>query len=144
MLKINSLLNPASEHDRYGFAHAVTPPTTPADSAHTFSPALTSQPATPITPSPKRQKRTKDAVIHHPGPIRGPVNYPPFESNEASICLTNSQQRELEMQHQAFKLQPSGYGKEGGMIAANVQHIPYSSDKRGFLDKTGRGGFDGW
>ncbi|KAF2169330.1 hypothetical protein M409DRAFT_65032 [Zasmidium cellare ATCC 36951] len=144
MLKINSLLNPASEHDRYGFAHSVTPPSTPADSAHAYSPTstLTSQPTTPLTPTPKRQKRAKDASNFTPGPARGPVNYPPFECNEPSVCLSNSQQRELEMQHRLFKVQPTGRDEEGGLISRNVHHIPYSSEKRGFMDKTGRGGFD--
>ncbi|KAK4503434.1 hypothetical protein PRZ48_004349 [Zasmidium cellare] len=144
MLKINSLLNPASEHDRYGFGHSVTPPATPADSHHTFSPTstLTSQPSTPFTATPKRQKRAKDASNFNTGPVRGPVNYPPFECNERSVCLTDNQQRELQMQHRQFKVQPTGREEEGGLISRNVQHIPYSSEKRGFLDKTGRGGFD--
>lgn len=141
MLKINSLLNPATEHDRYGFASSVTPPSTPANSPQTFSVPSTSQPNTPITSTPKRQKRAKDGLAFVPGSIRGPVNYPPFECAEHSVCLNSSQKRELEEQHRLFKLEP--HGEEAGLISKNVQHIPYSSDKRGFLDKTGRGGFDG-
>ena len=146
MFKIDSLLNPASEQDRFGNKTPSTPPATPSDLTQGFSAPSISQPATPITPtasSIKRIKRAKDDAATTSGLVRGPVNYPPHECNEKSPCLSNALQRELEMQHRLLKVEPSDVVKANDLIANNVQHIPYSSDKRGFLDKTGRGGFDG-
>lgn len=146
MLKIHSLLNPTSESSRWHPHHAgATPPPTPAHTTHGSSPAGTPRPGTPATPSAsKRQKLVKDAAVFLRGSVKGDINHPPFECNEESLDLdlNHEQRQELAEQHQRFQIFPSGRGDEG-RIADYVRHIPYSSEKKNFLNKTGRDAFDG-
>lgn len=79
---------------------------------------------------PKRQKIPKDAPVFSEGnKIVGHVNYPPYEAGN---------DRELEARHREFRIFPPGQIDKKG-----VRHIPYNSDKRDFLDKTGRDAFEG-
>ncbi|KAK5071241.1 hypothetical protein LTR64_007745 [Lithohypha guttulata] len=106
-----------------------------ADLRHLLNPVsenkhIISMPATPNTtptmtemPSPrKRTKLTKDAPIFTAGPIRGQCRFPPDEF----------QDEELAAHHQQFEVTPFGE------IADFPRHIPYNSEKKSFLEKTGR------
>lgn len=79
---------------------------------------------------PKRQKIAKDAPVFSEGnKTIGHVNYPPYEAVSDS---------ELEARHREFRIYPLGQiGRRG------VRHIPYNSDKKDFLEKTGRDAFEG-
>jgi len=69
----------------------------------------------------------KDGPIFNPGKTKGEVNFPPFEDlDESSIC-------EIEKYH-IYPL---------GQIREFPRHIPYNSDKKSFLEKTGRESFEG-
>jgi len=70
---------------------------------------------------------TKDAAVFSKGKIRGDMNYPPFERfDEATL-------REIE-KFDVFPL---------GKIQDYPRHIPYNSEKKSFLEKTGRESFEG-
>ncbi|KXS99262.1 hypothetical protein AC578_6212 [Pseudocercospora eumusae] len=141
MLKINALLNPTSDNSTWHSHHAGATPPTPAYTTHGSSPAQSSRPVTPATPSTsKKQKLIKDAAIFLRASPKGPVNYPPYECSENSLCLNYQQRQELAEQHRAFKVWPDGSADE--KIANYVRHIPYSSEKKDFLNKTGRDAFD--
>lgn len=78
----------------------------------------------------KRQKIAKDAPVFSEGnKIVGHVNYPPHEAGN---------DRDLEAHHREFRIFPLGQIRKKG-----VRHIPYNSDKKDFLDKTGRDAFQG-
>lgn len=146
MLNIHSLLNPATDGDRYRVqyqAQAATPPLTPAFTTHAFSPY--GSPLAHRSPTPslsKRQKLVKDAAVFTRGEINGRVHYPPFECTEDASYLNPQQRQELRQQHQNFKIFPFGNAADG-RIADFPRHIPYSSEKKGFLNKTGRDALDG-
>lgn len=143
MLKIHALLNPSTSDYRYDRPRSASPPPTPAYTANGSTPASTPRPETPPTPSPtKRQKLIKDAAVFLRGSVKAPINYPPFECNEDSLCLNAEQRAELAQQHRRFQVFPSGHG-DAGLISEFVRHIPYSSGKKNFLNKTGRDAFDG-
>jgi hypothetical protein len=115
-MKINSLLNPAS-NDHYGY----------------HSPRLQAPVPTPYSapPSavPKRQKIPKDAPIFSEGnKIVGFVNYPPYETEG---------NHSLAVEHDRFQVYP-----RGEIYKKGIRHIPYNSDKKDFLDKTGRDAFE--
>lgn len=75
------------------------------------------------------------------GAIKGNINYPPFECTEDSLCLDSYQRQELAREHERFQIFPCGRGDEG-LISDYVRHIPYSSEKKSFLNKTGRDAWD--
>jgi hypothetical protein len=75
----------------------------------------------------KKQKLCKDAAVFKPGAIRGECRYPPDEY----------QDKLLEAKHQMFEVYPMGD------IATFPRHIPYSSEKKLFWEKTGRESFEG-
>lgn len=75
----------------------------------------------------KKAKITKDAAVFVEGQVRGECRFPPDEY----------QDEELAAYHQQFEVTPFG------QIADYPRHIPYSSDKKDFYEKTGREGFDG-
>jgi hypothetical protein len=115
-MKIHSLLNPFCG-ENYGFR----------------SPASPVQPSMPCSDPPnvmpKRLKVPKDAPIFSEGnKIVGIVNYPPHEAGD---------DHDLAAQHQRFQVYPLGEIHRKG-----VRHIPYNSDKKDFLDKTGRDAFE--
>ncbi|CRG90834.1 hypothetical protein PISL3812_07880 [Talaromyces islandicus] len=69
----------------------------------------------------------KDAPVFNPGKVRGELRYPPFEERDEF----------LDSQHVLFEIHPTI-----GHIAEFPRHIPYSSEKKGFLEKTGRESFE--
>lgn len=78
-------------------------------------------------PREKRARMPKDAPLFRPGPTRGEVRYPPFETSDETIL----------QHHREFELHPLG------KIAEFPRHIPYQSDKKTFQEKTGRDSFNG-
>ncbi len=77
---------------------------------------------------PKKQKVSKDAAVFKPGPLRGECRYPPYEDQGALLAA----------QHQMYEVYPPV-----GEIATYPRHIPYNSEKKLFLEKTGRESFEG-
>lgn len=87
------------------------------------------RPVAPYASILKRQKIPKDAPVFSEGTkIVGHVNFPPYEGGEYD---------DLALQHRRFQLFPLGEIRKKG-----VRHIPYNSDKKDFLDKTGRESFE--
>lgn len=131
MLKIESLLNhPTSVETRYDRI---------AGPSNSFSPRMQTPDSFGLF---KRPKLVKDAPVFVKGETKGQVHYPPFESLEDAISLTPWQRDELIRQHHHFKIYPSG-GQKDGLISDCPRHIPYSSDKKDFMGKSGFEGFDG-
>ena len=81
----------------------------------------------PPRPGRKKQKVSKDAAIFTCGSIRGECRYPPCEYQDEALAA----------HHQQFEIHPMG------RIAEYPRHIPYNSEKKSFLDKTGRESFEG-
>lgn len=75
----------------------------------------------------KKQKIVKDAAVFTRGPIRGECRYPPHEFQDELLSA----------QHQQFEVYPMGE------IADYPRHIPYNSEKKAFLEKTGRDSLEG-
>ena len=80
----------------------------------------------PIQPH-KKQKMSKDAAIFLKGKVQGEVRYPPCEVQDERAAA----------EHRKFRIYPMG------QISQYHRHIPYNSDKKSFLEKTGRGAFEG-
>lgn len=78
-------------------------------------------------PSRKKQKISKDAAVFNAGPIRGECRYPPHEEHDDFLAA----------KHEVFNIYPVGN------IATYARHIPYNSEKKLFLEKTGREYFEG-
>jgi hypothetical protein len=76
---------------------------------------------------PGKQKVAKDAPVFIRGKIRGELRYPPCEDQDEELAET----------HQEFEIHPMG------RIAQFPRHIPYNSEKKSFLEKTGRDSFEG-
>lgn len=70
---------------------------------------------------------TKDAAIFAKGKIKGQIRYPPCELQDEDMAV----------QHRRFQVFPMGH------IADYCRHIPYNSEKKSFLEKTGRESFEG-
>ena len=85
-----------------------------------------SEPHTSASPS-KRQKLVKDGASFVKNRPKGEVRYPPCEH----------QPHYLLREHEAFHLHPIG------SITCYSRHIPYTSEKKTFMDKTGRKSFEG-
>jgi hypothetical protein len=115
-MKINSLLNPfCGEPQGHHGAES------PARASVSYSGALMTLP--------RRQKIPKDApVFSESNKIVGVVNYPPREAEG---------DHDLADQHKRFQVYPLGE-----IFRKGVRHIPYNSDKKDFLDKTGRDAFE--
>lgn len=118
-MKIQSLLNPFIACDnRNGYRSSESP-----------IPASMPMHVASYTSLPRRQKIPKDAPIFSEGnKVVGHVNYPPHEGSEDAI---------LSHQHHRFQVFPMGEIRRKG-----IRHIPYNSDKKDFLDKTGRESFE--
>lgn len=115
MADIRSLLNPLPDkNDR----KKSTPTISTASYFRDFSP--------PPTPR-KKQKVAKDAAVFIRGNTRGPVNYPPYEQHDP----------DLRIHHQRFGLNPMED------IGAYPRHIPYNSEKKTFMERTGRESLEG-
>lgn len=80
-------------------------------------------------PSRKKQKICKDAAVFKPGSMRGECRYPPYEDDDDDDLLA--------AKHQMFEVYPIGN------IASYPRHIPYNSEKKLYLEKTGRESFEG-
>ncbi|KAK5044834.1 hypothetical protein LTR84_010372 [Exophiala bonariae] len=74
----------------------------------------------------KKQKMSKDAAIFKPGPIRGDCRYPPHEDHDEFTAA----------KHEALSVFPT-VG-----LSTYARHIPYNSEKKLFLEKTGRECFE--
>ncbi|KAF2020725.1 DNA-binding domain of Mlu1-box binding protein MBP1 [Aaosphaeria arxii CBS 175.79] len=93
------------------------------------TPAPAPRPIVPYTAGNKRQKIPKDAAIFTEGAkVNGPVNYPPYEYMD---------DKELQAQHRKFQIYPNGNIRQKG-----PRRIPYNSDKKDFMNKTGRDAFE--
>ncbi|KAH7083248.1 hypothetical protein BKA63DRAFT_402686 [Paraphoma chrysanthemicola] len=115
-MKITSLLNPFC-NDQHGYRGQETP----VEASMPYSGHQSN--------IPKRQKVPKDAPIFSEGnKIVGIVNYPPYEAGDDQDLVT---------EHRRFQMFPLGEIRKKG-----VRHIPYNSDKKDFLDKTGRDAFE--
>lgn len=78
-------------------------------------------------PPMKRTKMSKDCALFVKGKPKGDVNFPPFDR------LDEEGLRDMER----FKISPLG------AIWNYARHIPYNSEKKIFMDKTGRESFEG-
>lgn len=121
MLSLASLLNPVKPE-----AQGMILPTSPSPSFHTSS-------STRGSPQPlsdfmvKKQKMTKDGAIFSKGKIKGEINFPPFQN------LDQGAMAKIEK----YRIYPMG------RIEQYCRHIPYNSEKKSFLEKTGRESFEG-
>ena len=116
MIPIASLLNPLpSSYERH---RDYSIPSSIRDTSECSSP--------PVLPK-KKQKLSKDAAIFSKGKAKGEVRYKPCEF----------QDEELAVEHRRFQIYPMG------RISQYCRHIPYNSEKKSFLEKTGRESFEG-
>ena len=83
--------------------------------------------SSPPPPPLKKQKMSKDSAIFVTGKPKGEIRYRPCEI----------QTDEIAAQHAQFHVYPIGH------ITEYCRHIPYNSDKKSFLEKTGRESFEG-
>ncbi|KAL1966207.1 hypothetical protein VTN77DRAFT_4759 [Rasamsonia byssochlamydoides] len=74
----------------------------------------------------KKQKMPKDVPIFNRGKVRGELRYPPCEYQDAKLAE----------EHRRFQIHPMG------QIGEFPRHIPYNSEKKSFLEKTGRESFE--
>ena len=70
---------------------------------------------------------SKDAPVFSKGKIKGRVEFPPFERLDADSLRAVRK----------FKVYPCED------ISKYPRHIPYNSEKKSFLEKTGRESFEG-
>ena len=90
---------------------------------------ITDSGSPPVTrPRSPARKMAKDAPVFRKGKPKGEVQFPPHEAGHDVELLD---------QHKKFQVFPRGE------IASYVHRIPYSSDKKAFLEKTGRDAFEG-
>ncbi|KAK0101915.1 hypothetical protein ONS95_001273 [Cadophora gregata] len=122
MLSVASLLNPVKP-EPWALRRLDSPSSPLCSSSSTSgSPflSLTNQ------SSSKKAKMTKDGAVFSKGTPKGEVNFPPFERFDEDVL------REV----QKFQIYPLGN------IQEYAQHIPYNSEKKTFLEKTGRESFE--
>ncbi|KAF2849849.1 DNA-binding domain of Mlu1-box binding protein MBP1 [Plenodomus tracheiphilus IPT5] len=113
-MKISSLLNP--------FCSEKSARSSPESPTRSSSHAL-------IAGMVRRQRVPKDAPIFTEGNRTvGHVNFPPHEAGYDQYLLD---------QHRRFQVFPAGEIAKKG-----IRHIPYNSDKKDFLEKTGREAFE--
>lgn len=116
MVSVASLLNPApSAFDDY------RQPPSPCSALYK------SEADSPPPPPLKKQKMTKDAAVFAKGKLQGMNRYPPCEKQDEKIAA----------EHRRFQIYPMG------KISEYRRHIPYNSEKKSFLEKTGRESFEG-
>lgn len=123
MASIESLLNPVppgspTRRRLVTAKNFFTNPTQPIPRPNTFPPEN----------SGKRSRAPKDAPVFNPGSARGEIRYPPCEERNEF----------LDSQHALFEIHPAI-----DHISDFPRHIPYSSEKKAFLEKTGRESFEG-
>ncbi|KFY43962.1 hypothetical protein V494_01725 [Pseudogymnoascus sp. VKM F-4513 (FW-928)] len=120
MLSLSSLLNPISTSESRWIS---LPPSSPSYYSHLSpneSPRLGGQ------HSSAKSKMSKDGAVFFKGKVMGTVMFPPFENLDPESI------REV----QKYKVFPLGE------IERYPRHIPYNSEKKSFLEKTGRHSFE--
>jgi len=132
-MKIESLLNPITHREDVlqieGPSEWASTVTRVVDGFHSTAAMQLSIPQRTPTPSkPRPQRQAKDAPTFRRGRPKGNVLFPPHEAGGND---------KLAAEHSKFQLFPMGE------IASYVHRIPYSSDKKSFLEKTGRDAFEG-
>lgn len=146
MMTIQSLLNPTvSDTRRYSNTTNDTSVQSksaysPASSALQYSPKPPTSTTVPAINRTQKHIGMSPLAVDHTGDA---VNYPPHELHDQAICLRKDDVNELYRQHQLFKIKPSTTDGSG-LIGENTRYIPYASEKKNFLTKTGRNGFNGW
>ncbi|KAH0533993.1 hypothetical protein FGG08_007405 [Glutinoglossum americanum] len=115
MISVASLLNPSPPPD-VRVNHQLPTPCSSRYTTEVPSPA----------PQPKKLKMSKDAAVFAKGKIKGKVRYPPHEKYGEDV---KKKLREYQI-----------YPMVG--IADFCRHIPYNSEKKSFLEKTGRESFE--
>lgn len=125
MASIASLLNPLPEELPTLVEQALTTP----GPAQTNCTKDVDQSETSVRSRVKRQKMAKDAPIFKLDKPRGEIRYPPCEDRD----------EQLKKEHERFELFPMGEEK----ISDFPRHVPYNSEKKSFLEKTGRECFEG-
>ena len=125
MASIRNLLNPVPERQEKEAEENDT------DQSQLLSPASSyydrlDSPSSPLTPR-KKPKISKDQAVFIRGTIRGECRYPPHEYQDETLAAY----------HEKFEVFPIGE------IAEYPRHIPYNSEKKLFMEKTGRECFEG-
>lgn len=120
MLSLSSLLNPISTSE----PRRIEPP---PSSSYYSNPAPKENPQFKPQDYPAKAKMSKDGAVFSKGKIKGRVMFPPSE------ILDQDSLRAV----RKFKVFPLGE------IAMYPRHIPYNSEKKSFLEKTGRESFEG-
>jgi hypothetical protein len=115
MAAIHSLLNPMPEPEQHTFQLP-----SPSPSTHTV------ELSSPTYPR-KKQKLCKDAAVFVKGNIHGECRYPAYEDQDETLAA----------HHQQHEVHPVG------RIMEYPRHVPYNSEKKSFLEKTQRDGFEG-
>lgn len=124
MVSVASLLNPVAANS-YDYRQLPSPCSSKYDYAYA---TVCNSPPPPPPPAPfKKQKMTKDAAIFAKGKAKGQIRYPPCEIQDDEVAV----------QHRRFQVYPMGH------ITDYCRHIPYNSEKKSFLEKTGRESFEG-
>lgn len=116
MASIRDLLNPLPEARPYHF-----------NASKRIEAPFLLRPGMSFPPCEKRPKMTKDGPVFRPGNVHGTVRYPPCEERDEQLAKI----------HAEWKLHPMG------KVADYPRHIPYSSEKKSFQEKTGRDSFHG-
>lgn len=118
MVSVASLLNPVAPLSG-DYLQLLSPAST----------AYTSRFSSPTLHHTKKMKMSKDAAIFAKGKIKGETRYPPCEIRS----------NELLAQYRKFQVFP----ENPQHIVEYPRHIPYNSEKKSFLEKTGRESFEG-
>jgi len=145
MTDIKSLLNPVDESKHTSWSsnrsktkYETAPPAhcpaesrpalgSPSSQFQSPSSSVDTRDFNPTAHARKKQKVSKDAAVFTLGTIRGDCRYPPDEFRDEV----------LEAHHQQYEIFPMGD------VANYPRHIPYNSEKKTFLDRTGRECFEG-
>lgn len=126
MVSVASLLNPVPKESRseeFRLTPSLSELSTRISSPPSYGSPVFSFSSSPIF----KQKMTKDGAVFVKGKTKGDINYPPFER------LDEKTSREVRRFHV----------KHLGSIEDYARHIPYNSEKKTFLDRTGRECFEG-
>ncbi|OWP05517.1 hypothetical protein B2J93_7861 [Marssonina coronariae] len=132
MLSVASLLNPVKvtpEPPREPPRGSTRLPSSSPSSSSSSPCTSTSTRRRPLLPSQscvKKTKMNKDGAVFAKGKVRGQVRFAPFERLDEEVL------REV----QKFHVYPLGN------IQDYSRHIPYNSEKKTFLEKTGRESFE--
>ncbi|KAI9886384.1 MAG: hypothetical protein M1823_001838 [Watsoniomyces obsoletus] len=122
MVSVASLLNPFPRDPEGASPHHLPSPWTDRQSSAEYYPA----PPAPVTPA-KKVKMSKDAPIFVKAKVQGEVRYPPWEGYHDELVWRGLRRADV------YPL---------GRIQEFPRHIPYNSDKKDFLEKTGREAFE--